>query len=295
MSGETTVLLDGLTFPEGPRWHDGALWFSDFYSRRVIRLGCDGRAETIARVEGQPSGLGWLPDGRLLVVSMTDRRLLRLDPDGLVMVADLAALAPFNCNDMVVDDQGRAYVGNFGFDLANRQKAAATGLILVTGSGQARIVADQLMFPNGCVITDDGRTLVVAETFARRLTAFDIADDGGLHGRRIWASFAEIAPDGICLDAEGAIWVASPLTLEVLRVEQGGGLVQRVAIDQAPLACALGGEDGATLFILSAASATASAETALAALGGRVDWIKVSVPAQGMRSSADRQNEKPAA
>ena len=192
-----TPFLDRLAFPEAPRWHDGALWFSDFYTQRIQRVDMKGRCETVASVPGQPSGLGWLPDGRLLVVSMTDRRLLRLDGSVLVEVADLSKLAPFHCNDMVVDAKGRTYIGNFGFDFAARQAPRPTGLILVLPDGQARVVAQDLHFPNGAVITPDGRTLIIGETYASRLTAFDIADDGSLSGRRVWATLDKAAPDGI--------------------------------------------------------------------------------------------------
>ena len=167
--------VKGLAFPESPRWHDGALWFSDFYERRVSRVTAGGRVEPVVDVPGQPSGLGWLPDGRLLVVSMNDRRLLRLDGRALVEVADLSALAPAPCNDMLVDAQGRAYIGNFGFDLQARASFAPTSLILVTPDGRARVVADDMHFPNGTVLTPDGRTLIVGESYGQRLTAFMIS------------------------------------------------------------------------------------------------------------------------
>lgn len=246
------LVLDQLAFPESPRWHDGALWFSDFYTHQVQRLGSDGRCQTVATVPGQPSGLGWLPDGRLLIVSMTDRRLLRLDGEALTVVADLSALAPFHCNDMVVDGRGRAYIGNFGFDMHARAQPRPTGLILVEPDGRARIVAQDLHFPNGMVITSDGGTLIVAESYAGRLTAFDIAADGALTGRRVWARLPErVAPDGICLDAAGCVWLASPVTREVLRVREGGAVMQRVLMPAQAVACMLGGEDRRTLYILS--------------------------------------------
>ena len=212
-----------LAFPESPRWHDGALWFSDFYTRRVNRATPDGRVETVVEVPGQPSGLGWLPDGRLLVVSMNDRRLLRLDGGALTVVADLSALAPAPCNDMLVDAQGRAYIGNFGFDLQARAPFASTSLIMVTPEGAARVVATDMHFPNGTVLTPDGRTLIVGESYGQRLTAFDVRADGSLANRRVWAQLhgKGVGPDGICLDAEGAIWLASPVTREVLRVREG--------------------------------------------------------------------------
>jgi sugar lactone lactonase YvrE len=276
-----SVLLDGLAFPEAPRWHEGRLWLSDFYKHRVIRVGLDGNAETIVQVPGQPSGLGWLPDGRLLIVSMTDRRLLRLDPSGLTVVADLWELAPFHCNDMVVDRHGRAYIGNFGFDLGANEPVKPTVLILVTPDGQARAVADDLLFPNGSVITPDGLTLIVGETFGARLTAFTIAPDGSLTNRRLWAKLNGAVPDGICLDAEGALWVASPRSAEVLRVLEGGEVTHRVGMGDQPVACMLGGLDRRTLFIL-ASRVVFDPEKACALQCGRIETLHVDVPGAGL-------------
>jgi sugar lactone lactonase YvrE len=275
------VLLEGLAFPEAPRWHDGELWFSDFFTRRVMRVSPEGRASTVVEVPGQPSGLGWLPDGRLLVVSMTDRRLLRLDPNGLTTVADLRDIAPSHCNDMVVDRQGRAYIGNFGFDLAAKAAVSPTGLILVTPDGQARIVAEDLLFPNGSIITPDGDTLIVAETFGRRLTAFDIATDGSLSGRRIWAPLGDAMPDGICLDAEGATWVASPQTAEVLRVLEGGEITHRIPVNNQAIACMLGGPDRRTLFILTA-KLLFNGDKSRTLKSGRIETLRVDVPGVGL-------------
>src|SRR5262245_43304067 len=252
MPTSTRVLLDGLLFAEGPRWRAGKLWFSDMHAHCVMTVDLAGRAETVVEVPGQPSGLGWLPDGRLLVVSMTDRRLLRLDAGGLTVVADLSALASFHCNDMVVDALGRAYVGNFGFDLHARAPFAPAVLVLVPSDGPPRVVAEDLAFPNGCVITPDGRTLIVGESGASRLTAFTIGPDGSLAERRVWATLGKAVPDGICLDAEGAIWVASPVGNEVLRVRAGGVVVDRVRVSTVPFACMLGGPDRRTLFVATA-------------------------------------------
>lgn len=279
MSSETTVLLDGLAFPEGPRWHDGRLYFSDMYGHRVMTVDLEGRAETLAHVPGRPSGLGWLPNGRLLVVSMTDRRLLRLDPDGLSELADLSELASFHCNDMVVDAQGRAYVGNFGFDLDARQTPKPTALILVTPDGDARVVAKDLSFPNGTVITPDGRTLVVGESFGARLTAFDVEPDGSLARRRLWAQLERAVPDGICLDAAGAIWVASPIS-DVLRVLEGGEVTHRIAVSTHPYACMLGGPDRRTLFVCTAE--TSRPDEAVAERSGRIEIVEVEVPGAGL-------------
>ncbi len=183
------ILLDGFVFLEGPRWRDGRLWLSDMLGHRVLTVDPAGRSETVFEVPNRPSGLGWLPEGRLLVVSMVDRRLLRLEPEGLVEHADLSSLATFHCNDMVVDWQGRAYIGNFGFDLIAQQSFSPAEIVLVTPDGQTRVVAKDMAFPNGTVITPDGK-LIIAETFAARLTAFDIEADGLLTKRREWARLA---------------------------------------------------------------------------------------------------------
>lgn len=276
-----TLLLDQLAFPESPRWHEGALWFSDFHTRQVHRLGSKGASEVVAQLADQPSGLGWLPDGRLLVVAMTSRRLLRQDGAEWTEVADLSALAPFHCNDMVVDALGRAYVGNFGFDLAARATPQPTGLILVEPDGRARVLADDLWFPNGAVITPDGRTLIVAETFAARLTAFDIAADGSLSDRRVWASLpGKVSPDGICLDAEGAVWLASPVTREVLRVFEGGAVTRRIPTPGQALACMLGGEDRSTLYILSG-KVVLSPQESLQQRTGTIHAVQVEVAGVG--------------
>src|SRR5487761_1198116 len=243
-----TTLLDGLKFGEGPRWHDGKLYFSDMHADQVMTVDLDGRVAVVCEVPNNPSGLGWLPDGTMLVVSMADRKVMRMDPGGgaLKPHADLSALAPYHCNDMVVDSQGRAYVGNFGYDLHKGEKARATVMIMVTPEGKARAVADDLMFPNGTVITPDGGTLVVGESFGRRLTAFDIAADGSLANRRVWSDLGNNVPDGIALDAEGAIWVASPMSAEVIRVREGGEVTERIKVATDAFACMLGGADRKT-------------------------------------------------
>jgi sugar lactone lactonase YvrE len=280
MTNTTEVLLDGLAFPEGPRWHDGRLWFSDMHAGTVQSVDASGNSEVIVEVPNSPSGLGWLPDGRLLVVSMIDRRLLRLDPDGLTEVADLSELASCHCNDMVVDAQGRAYVGNFGFDLHEHATQANAEVILVTPDGRSRVVADEMQFPNGSVITPDGATLIVGETFGMRLTAFDIEADGSLSGRRTWAQLDKIMPDGICLDAEGAIWVASPISHAVFRIALGGEILQRIPLETQSFACMLGGPDGRTLHICTAESSDPEACTAKRS--GRIEIVEVDVPRAGL-------------
>ena len=251
MPGEPRILLAGLVFPEGPRWRDGKLWFSDMRGLQVMTVDLDGRSEVVAHVPNMPSGLGWLPDGRLVIVSMHDRQLLVPGPEGLTTWADLSEVATGECNDMVIDAGGRAYVGNFGAMAGDVRLPASIALV---ENGSARIVADDLMFPNGTVITPDGRTLIVAETLAARLTAFDIAADGSLANRRVFAELGAATPDGICLDAEGAVWVSSFFTGEFLRVKEGGEILQRVPTPgKFATACMLGGASRRTLFLMTAA------------------------------------------
>ena len=277
---QTNVLLDGLRFPEGPRWHDGRFWFSDMHAGQVIAVDLSGRSEVVVEVKAEPSGLGWLPDGRLLVVSMQDRRLLRLDADGLTQVADLSDLASYHCNDMVVDAEGRAYVGNFGFDLHAGESPTSANLILVHPDGRSEVAAADLRFPNGAVITPDGRTLIVGESFGGCLTAFDVADDGTLSGRREWAKLEGAVPDGICLDAEGAIWVASPIGKGgVLRVREGGEVTQRIAVENEAFACMLGGPERRTLFICTAPD---SNPEKTGDRGGRIETVEVDIPGAGL-------------
>lgn len=276
-----TTLLDGLRFGEGPRWHDGKLYFSDMHANHVMTVDLEGRSAVVCEVPNNPSGLGWLPDGTMLIVSMTDRKVMRMERGGALKVhADLSALAPFHCNDMVVDSKGRAYVGNFGYDLHKGEKARGTVLIMVTLDGKPRVVADDLMFPNGTVITRDGKTLVVGESFGRRLTAFDIAADGSLANRRVWADLGNNVPDGIALDAEGAIWVASPMSSEVIRVREGGEVSERIKVATDAFACMLGGADRKTLFVLTSASSDPAA--CLANATGKVEITKVEVPGAGL-------------
>jgi sugar lactone lactonase YvrE len=260
---ELETVLEGLAFPEGPRWHDGRLFFSDQHAQQVLALDPSGAVEVVVRVEQQPSGLGWTLDGCLLIVSMLDRRLLRLEADGtLIEVADLSELATFHCNDMVVASSGRAYVGNFGFDLDNGAPPRPANLIAVEPDGAARVVAEEMRFPNGTVITPDGRTLIVGESVAGCLTAFTIAADGSLSDRRLWAQLDGAVPDGICLDAEGAIWIACPLSNRCLRVAEGGEILEEIATGQPTFACMLGGADRRTLYICTSVMGGAAETTA---------------------------------
>ena len=261
---EFTTLITGLSFTECPRWRDGRLYVSDFYTHRVLAVAMEGTAETVADLPQQPSGLGFLPDGRMLIVSMRDRKVLRREIDGsLVEHADLSGLAPWHVNDMLVDHNGRAWVGNFGFDLEGGVPTRTTVLICVEPDGTAQVAADGLGFPNGMVLTPDGGTLILAESTMNRLSAFDIKS-GSLGERRTWAAFGDpptstdisevlkqvaVAPDGICLDAEGAVWVADAAHGRLLRVAEGGRILEERKTDGIGVfACMLGGDDGRTLF-----------------------------------------------
>jgi sugar lactone lactonase YvrE len=281
---EPTVVLDGLAFGEGPRWHDGRLWFSDMHAHEVLALTpATGAVESIVAVPGAPSGLGWDVDGRLLVVSMDDRRLLRLDEGGLTEVADLSIYTAHPINDMVVRDDGHAYIGSFGFDLHGGEPAVETVLLRVdTNDGTHEVAANEMAFPNGMVITPDGDTLIVGESFGARLTAFTIASDGTLSDRREFASFGDSGamPDGICLDAEGCVWIASPGTRECLRVREGGQIVARVSTrDRLAIACMLGDDDRRTLYILTSGGLDPAKARELRS--GRLESVRVDVPGAG--------------
>jgi sugar lactone lactonase YvrE len=258
------TLVSGLSLTECPRWHNGRLYFSDFYTQRVLAVALDGAVETIAEVPGRPSGLGFLPDGRLLIASMRDRKIVRREHDSsLVEHADLSSLAPWHLNDMLVDHEGRAWVGNFGFDLMGGAKVTTTNLICVDPDGGARVAAEGLGFPNGMALTPDGSTLIVAETMMNRISAFDVSS-GVLGERWIWASFGDpltsdgvaerlnqldVAPDGICLDADGAIWVADAKGGRLLRVAEGGHILEELKTGgMGAFACMLGGDNERTLF-----------------------------------------------
>jgi sugar lactone lactonase YvrE len=291
-----TVLLDGLSFTECPRWHDGRLYFTDRYTRRVLAVSIDGMVETYARTPGLPAGLGFLPDGRLLITSMRDRKVLRREHDGsIVEHADLDSLAPGQLNDMLVDHEGRAWVGNFGFDLFDGAPARSTVLISVAPEGTATVAADGLSFPNGTVLTPDGRTLIIAETMANRLTAFTVSD-GLLTERRVWAAFgdsptstdvsrivreADVVPDGICLDAEGAVWVADVVKQRLIRVAEGGAILDELSTNGlCAFACMLGGDDGRTLF--ACAAPTFDETEAAAHHRSAILMTRVAVPHAGL-------------
>jgi sugar lactone lactonase YvrE len=281
MARALRTVLEGLAFPEGPRWRDGRLWFSDMHAHEVVAMAPDGARETVFKADGAVSGLGWLPDGRMLVVSMEDRRLLRIEPDGRAVThADLSEIATGHCNDMVVDAAGRAYVGNFGFPLGSGERRTAK-MARVDPDGSVVAAADELMFPNGAMITPDGKTLIVGETFAGRMTAFDIAADGALSNRRVWAQLPERAvPDGACLDAEGAVWIASPSTNDVIRLAEGGEVLERITADRGCFACMLGGADRRTLYVLTARGSDPTASAAVRT--GRIEAVEVDVAGAGL-------------
>jgi sugar lactone lactonase YvrE len=283
------IVVGGLYFGEGPRWHAGRLWFSDFHEREVRSLGEDGSLRTELQLDEPPSGLGWLPDGRLLVVAMHSRRLLRHDPGGLVLHADLSSVAAYHANDMVVDGAGHAYVGNFGFDLDAALAARGPESVLadhltaklahVTPRGEVKVAADGLHFPNGCVITPDGHTLIVAESLAMRLTAFDRDADGSLGNGRVWAPLGMRAPDGVCLDAKGHVWVANALAAECVLVAAGGEVLATVETSQPCFACMLGGPGRRTLYMMTAPTSTA--EVAARERCGAVESVQVASPGAG--------------
>jgi len=275
------TLATGLAFPEGPRWHDGKLWFSDFYTHKVQAVGLDGRIELKATVPQRPSGLGFLPDGSLLVVSMLDRSVLRVRDGKASLYADLSSLAGGWCNDMIVDAKGRAYVGNFGYDKHKGEALRNTCLIRIDPDGRTRVAADDLTFPNGCAITPDGKRMIVGETFANRLTSFDITPDGTLSNRRVFATVEGCNPDGICLDAEGAIWIADPHGKRMVRVFEGGRVDRQITFEEGrgAYACVLGGPDRKTLFILTNSG---SGPQMVDRRDGRIEYLSVPVAGAGI-------------
>jgi sugar lactone lactonase YvrE len=290
MARDVSVLLSGIYFGEGPRWRDGRLWFSDFYAHAVSSVSPAGDVRVEVEIDDQPSGLGWMPDGSLLIVGMTKRQVLRRFPDGTMEVhADLSNIATFHCNDMVVDAEGRAYVGNFGFDLdeamatrsvedvlANHQTAK---LACIQPDGSVSVAAEDMHFPNGSMITPDGKTLIVGETIGFCLTAFDTGPGGTLSNRRVWAPTGLRVPDGACLDAEGAVWFANAMGTECVRIAEGGEVLEVVETGQPCFACMLGGDDGRTLFMLTADSAESHAVSGQP--GGRIVTARVDVPHAG--------------
>jgi sugar lactone lactonase YvrE len=248
---ELQILMTDLAFGESPRWHDGRLWFSNWTAQQIIAVDPQGKNEVIVRLpfSSFPFSIDWLPDGRMLIVSSSDRPLLRQELDGtLVDHADLKR----GFNEIVVDSRGNAYINGAGFNPLAGEKFAPGIVTLVTPDGTSRQVAQGIAFPNGMAVTPDNSTLIVADSYGKKLTAFDIADDGGLSKQRVWAELGEGAPDGICMDAEGAVWYADVPNKCCVRVREGGEVLQMVELDRGCFACMLGGEDGKTLFMLAA-------------------------------------------
>jgi sugar lactone lactonase YvrE len=276
------TLVDGRAFLEGPRWREGALYVSDMHAHEVLRVGTDGAVEVLARLDAAPSGLGWLPDGSMLIVSMDDRRILRRGDGGsLTEHADLSDLAPHEINDMVVDDAGHAFVSQFGCDLRGGEVPKPTPLLRVDADGSALEVTDGLRFANGMVMTADGRTLVVAESAGRCLTAFSLARDGTLSDRRQWADLPDgDYPDGICIDADDAIWISCPASDRFVRVRAGGEVTDVIETpDRHAIACALGGDDGHTLFCCTSPT-LGEPDKSRAERGAQIETVTVSVAAR---------------
>jgi sugar lactone lactonase YvrE len=277
------VLVDGLAFGEGPRWHDGRLYISDIHDHQVLAVGADGDTTVVARHDGPLSGLGWLPDGTLLVVAM-DGDVLRLQGDRLVVHADVRHLAPHGINDMIVHPEGWAYVGQFGYDRESGARVAPSPLVRVDPDGSVHRAAEDLLVANGMALTADGATLIVAESAGMRLSAFTVGAGGELGDRRVWAELPPgHAPDGMCIDAEGAAWVACVTTDWCLRVAEGGEVLDRIRVDEEgrhPVACVLGGPDRRTLYLLTATT-YGEAEPSLRARAGRIEQVRVDVPGAG--------------
>jgi sugar lactone lactonase YvrE len=275
---ERRVLVTGRGLVEAPRWHDGRLYFSDWTAGEVVAVDAAGHGEVVARVQSLPLCSAWLPDGRLLIVSSADGLLLRREPDGSLVTH--ANLAGPGWNDIVVDGRGNAYVNTVGFDMRTGEAVRPGHVVLATAEGTVRRVAEDLAFPNGMAVTPDNATLIVAESYGRRLTAFDIGGDGGLAGRRVFADLGEDPPDGICLDAEGAAWYATVPGRRCVRVADGGRVLQTIEFDRGCFACALGGPDGRTLFA-TVAEWRPDLPELVPAGSGQVHAVRVTVPGAG--------------
>jgi sugar lactone lactonase YvrE len=280
--------VSGLFFGECPRWHNGRLWYSDFFDNAVFSVSPDGDRRVEVDFDGEPAGLGWLPDGRLLVNSRLDRVIYRREPDGmLVEHGDLKPWATWHANDMVVASNGQAYAGNFGFDLdglhdgsVKPSAIAPASLVRVDPDGTSQEAAAGIEFPNGTVITEDDATLIIAESFGGRLTAFDRAADGTLGNRRVWAALEGIAPDGICLCADGSVWVANAAAPECVRVAEGGAVLERVATSRNCYACMLGDDDRRTLYLVTAIDSNAA--VARVSRDGVLEKVRTTVPGAGL-------------
>ncbi len=250
------LFVDGVDFGEGPRWRDGHLWYSDFYQHAIYTVTANGeRSVAHGDLADQPSGLGWLPDGRLLVVFMQTQQLMVEDGNGgLEPYADLSPHAAYYCNDMLVTSDGHAYVGEFGFDIGRGEDFATANLIHVAPDQSVSVAAPDMQFPNGTVTTTDEKTLIVGESFGGQYVAFDRDKEGLLTNRRVWATVPDMAPDGCTIDADGAIWFADARSGDIVRVLEGGEITDRVTPPQRSFACMLGGHDGKQLFVLTSPS-----------------------------------------
>ena len=304
---ELKKLTGGLYFGEGPRWHENKLWFSDFYSHKVMTLDENNSLETVCEVPNQPSGLGWLPNGDLLIVSMLDRKILRFSEGSISVHADLSEYVAHKCNDMFVGRDGTAYVGNFGMGDAG-ESLNSTHLMIVKSDGTVLKGPDNLLFPNGTVITEDGKNLIIAETLGAKLTSFDIEDNGELTNRKLWARTSPLfslliikflssmgfdlskvdfskysknlhVPDGICLDEKNGIWIASPTTKAVVRIEKGGNITDTINTPKGAFACMLGGKERKTLYVII--SNSSDPEEAQASPEGEIHSIEVEIPGVG--------------
>jgi sugar lactone lactonase YvrE len=278
LAREITTLLDGRAFLEGPRWRGDSLYASDMHAHEVIRVDAGGGVEVVATLDGEPSGLGWLPDGRMLVVSMEDRRVLRREPDGsLVEHADLSPWSRYQINDMVVDAHGHAFVGQMGYDLHGGGSFEPAALLRVDPDGSTHEAAGGMRVANGMAVANDDHTLVVAESAGKDLVAFDLAEDGSLSNRRVWAELPDY-PDGMCIDAQGGVWFACPVGDRFIRVVEGGEVTDEIPVPgRHAISVALGGPDGRTLFMLTAPT-HGDPEASRKAMAARIEVTRVTVP-----------------
>jgi sugar lactone lactonase YvrE len=276
---EVRALVAGRGLVESPRWHDDRLYFSDWSAGEVLAVDLAGDTEVVARVKSLPLCTAWLPDGRLVIVSSPDGRLLRREPDGsLVTHADLGETG---WNDIVVDGRGNAYINRIGFNPTAAEEFTPGFVHLATPAGSVRQVADDIAFPNGMAVSPDNATLIVADSYRHHLVAFDIGADGGLSNRRVWADLGEGTPDGICVDAQNAVWYADVPNHRCARVIEGGAVLQTVELDRGCFACALGGPDGTTLFVVAAEWRGMTEPEPVSPGTGQVLTIQVDVPGAG--------------
>lgn len=247
------TLIEGLSFPESPRWFNGRLWFSDFYQHAVFNVDAEGRLHRVLDVPQQPSGLGWMPNGDLLVVSMLDKRVLRVSDGKVSTHADLSGWASAPCNDMVVTSDGSAYVGNFGFDRHKGEAEKATSLLRISPDGAVNEAATSILFPNGCAVSQDGRRLYLAESFGHRILRYQVSAGGLLQDREVVHESSDFFPDGLCLDADESLWVANPISRRLQHLSPHGEVIHTLGLpgDRLPIACVIGGSDGRVLYVAS--------------------------------------------